>query len=148
MASKKEGDSAFDYESWPEMRNNRMKSLLAVALVAMALSACSVGNAGWSATTDAKPNAVRSGDSLTKDERHRLYTAALAASESPLGSDLFTDVCKKIGIYDADGTPNDRYMPFVTEHVNWGMKSETQQFRQEINTKEKARDYIDKHLPR
>ena len=124
-----------------------MKLLLAIALVAIALSACSVGNAGGSATTDGKPNAVRNGDSLTKDEKHRLYTAALAASDSPLESEIFKEVCKTIGIFDAGGTPNDNYLPFVSAHVDWAMKTETEQFKREINTKEKAREYISKYLP-
>ena len=121
-----------------------MKSLLATILVAMMLSACSSGNSRTATATsgDPKPDPV----SFTNDEKHRLYSAALAASESPLDTDLFKEVCKEIGIFDPDGTPNDNYMVFVTEHVDWGMKSETEQFRREINTKEKARGYIDRHL--
>ena len=46
-----------------------------------------------------------------------------------------------------DGKPNDNYMTFVAAHVDWGMKAEIEQFRREINTREKAREYISKHLP-
>ena len=84
---------------------------------------------------------------LTEDERHRLYSAALAASDSPLDNDLFKDVCRKIEIFDANGRPNENYMAFVSAHVDWGMRSETDQFRQEINSREKARQYISQHLP-
>src|SRR3990172_10312619 len=84
--------------------------------------------------------------SFTNDEKHRLYSAALAASESPLDTDLFKDVCKKIGIFDPDGTPNDNYIAFVSEHVDWSLKSETDQFRHEIDSKDKARKYIAEHL--
>ena len=84
---------------------------------------------------------------LNEDEKHRLYSAALAASESPLDTDTFKKVCREIGIVDARGRANDQYMGFVSEHVNWGMKPETEQFRQEINTQEKAREYITRHLP-
>ena len=108
--------------------------------MAICLSTCS--SCGWATRARSEPSR------LTEDEKHRLYSAALAASESPLDTDLFKDVCKKIGIFDANGNPNDNYMAFVSEHVNWGMKSETGQFRQEINTKEKARGYVDRHLPR
>jgi hypothetical protein len=118
-----------------------MKTVLAIALMAFFFSACSSGAA---TSADRKTGAV----SLTLDEKHRLYSAALAASESPLDTDLFKDVCRKIGIFDAAGNPNDNYMAFVTEHVDWGMKAETNQFRQEINSKEKARDYVSRHLPR
>jgi thioredoxin-related protein len=112
-------------------------SLLVIALVALFLSACA--SAGLSS---AKNPASR----LTEDEKHRLYSAALAASESPLDTETFKDVCQKIGIYDASGRPNDQYMAFVSQHVDWGIKPETNQFRQEINSKDKAREYIKQHL--
>ena len=83
---------------------------------------------------------------LTEDEKHRLYAAALAASESPLDTATFKDVCRKIGIFDEAGQPNDYYMTFVSEHINWGMKSKTEEFRQQIDTKEKARAYVSHHL--
>ena len=118
-----------------------MKTVLAIALMAFFFSACSSG-----AATSA--NRKSGAGSLTLDEKHRLYSAALAASESPLETDLFKDVCRKIGIFDGNSKPNDNYMAFVTEHVNWGMKSQTDQFRHEINTKEKAREYINQHLRR
>jgi hypothetical protein len=38
-------------------------------------------------------------------------------------------------------------MTFVQEHVQLGMKTETNQFRLEINTKERAQEYVLKHLP-
>jgi hypothetical protein len=121
-----------------------MKSLLAMILIAIMFSSCSSGNSKTATATSADP---RTGTvSFTNDEKHRLYSAALAASESPLDTDLFKDVCKKIGVFDSDGTPNDNYMAFVSEHVDWGMKSQTDEFRREIDSKDKAREYIRKHL--
>ena len=111
--------------------------LVALALVAVLVSGC--GSAG---STSARRAAGR----LTDDERHRLYSAALAASESPLDSDTFKDVCREIGIFDAEGRPNDQYMAFVSQHVNWGVRSEAEAFRREINSKEKATKYIAQHL--
>ncbi len=110
-------------------------SLLVITLIALFFSGCT--------STSARNPASR----LTEDEKHRLYSAALAASESPLDTDTFKKVCREIGIVDAHGRSNDQYMAFVSEHVNWGMKPETEQFRQEINTQEKAREYITRHLP-
>jgi len=116
-----------------------MKTILAIVLIALSLSACrSLGS-----VTSLRNDRVR----LAEDEKHRLYTAALAESESPLDSDLFREVCKKIGIFNADGKPNDNYMTFVAAHVDWGMKAEIEQFRREIDTRKKAREYISKHLP-
>ena len=118
-----------------------MKLMVAASLIALCLSGCSSYGSG--PTTASRNDGAR----LTDDEKHRLYTAALAASESPLDNDVFKKVCKKIGIFDADGSPNDNYMGFVTAHLEWAMKSETEQFKLEINTKEKAREYIEKYLP-
>ncbi len=119
-----------------------MKPILAIALLAFFASACSSGKSSAAASEADGQSAA----SLSHEEKHRLYTAALAASESPLDTDLFKEVCKKIGIFDAEGSPNDNYMAFVQEHVAWGMKTETSQFRLEINTKEKAQEYVTKHL--
>lgn len=116
-----------------------MKSLAAIALIAFSLSACIQGG-----STGTSRKAV---GLLSEDEKHRLYTAALAASESPLDTDLFKDVCKKIGIFDANGNPNDRYLKFVTEHVDWGLKAESDQFRREVTSREKARQYVASNLP-
>ena len=91
-------------------------------------------------------NAARGEPLLTEDEKHRLYAAALAASESPLDTATFKDVCRKIGIFDEAGQPNDYYLTFVSEHINWGMKSDTEEFRQQIDTKEKARAYVSHQL--
>jgi hypothetical protein len=121
-----------------------MKSLLTTILVAIMLSACSSGKSN---TTTATPGESEAGTvAFTNDEKHRLYSAALAASESPLDTDLFKEVCRKIGIFDPDGTPNENYLPFVTEHVDWGTQPENHQFKREIDSKEKARKYINEHL--
>ncbi len=111
--------------------------LLIVTLIALYVSGCG----------SASSNTVRNASArLTEDEKHRLYSAALAASESPLDNDTFKDVCRQIGIFDAHGKPNNQYMAFVSRHVNWHAQSDAQQFRNEINSKDKARDYIKKHL--
>ena len=123
-----------------------MKSLLATILVAMMISGCSSVSSRMGAATSGTPNPGTV--SLTDDEKHRLYSAGLAASESPLDTALFKDVCKKIGIFDADGTPNDNYMPFVTAHFEWSTSAESEEFRRQINTREKAKVYLEKHLPK
>jgi len=83
---------------------------------------------------------------LSEDEKHRLYAAALAASESPVDSEIFKRVCRQIEIFDATAKPNDRYMAFVSAHLDWATKAQTEEFRSQINTPEKARQYIDEHL--
>ena len=121
-----------------------MKSIATFVLISaligtpiwLSLSACT-SSAGTSTASD----------TLTDDGKHRLYSAALAASESPLESETFAQVCRKIGIFDDHGNQNDRYLGFVSAHLEWAMKAETNAFKREINTREKASDYINKHLP-
>jgi len=114
------------------------KLTLATALLALTFSAVScTGNAR-----------MASRNTLSEDEKHRLYSAALAATEAPLESELFKDVCRRIGIFDAEGKPNNNYMSFVSTHVEWVMKAQTAQFKAEINSTNKAREYISRHLPR
>jgi thioredoxin-related protein len=117
-----------------------MKRVIVIALVAISMSACS--------TSSSPVVSYGNGSSrlLTADEKHRLYSAALVVSESPLDNDTFKAVCRQIGIFDAEDKPNANYMAFVQEHVEWGMKPETEQFKREINTKEKAQEYIKRYL--
>lgn len=114
-----------------------MKSFIVATLIALSVAGCS--SKGSTATS-------ASASQLSEDQKHRLYSAALAASESPLDNDTFKKVCREIGIFDAHGKPNDQYMKFVSEHVAWGTNSRTEEFRREINSKQKAREYISRHL--
>ncbi len=120
-----------------------MKSILAVVLIGISLSISMSACTGTTGTSTAKADPV----GLTEDEKHRLYAAALAASEFPLESATFKEVCGKIGIFNPQGNPNDNYMGFVAAHIEWAMKPESEPFKREINTKEKAREYISKNAP-
>ncbi len=113
-------------------------TILAMALLTFAVSNCAIRS-----NTISSVNA----NALTEVEKHRLYSAALAASDSPLESEIFKSVCRKIGIFDAGGAPNDSYVSFVSAHVDWAMKAENSPFKAEINSRDKARNYISRHLP-
>jgi len=115
-----------------------LKVIAAIGLIAILSSACS--------SLGSRAGSVNTARGLSEDQRHRLYAAALAASESPLDTATFKHVCQRIGIFDASGKPNDQYMAFVSQHVNWGMQSEASEFRHEINSKDKALEYINQHL--
>lgn len=116
----------------------KLKFIAGAALIAFFFAGCSrlVSRAGQS------DGARRFSD----DQKHRLYSAALAASDSPMDTKAFADVCGTIGIFDAKGNPNDQYMLFVSRHVDWANRIETDEFRREIDSKEKARAYIAKYL--
>jgi hypothetical protein len=115
------------------------KQFLALGFTALLLASTSCG--AGTANLDRKPST-----SLTEDEKHRLYAAALAASESPVDSEIFKQVCRQIEIFDATGKPNDRYLQFVSVHVDWATTAQTDAFRSQINTPEKARQYINQRL--
>ena len=83
---------------------------------------------------------------MSDDQKHRLYSAALAASDSPMDTRAFADVCRTIGIFDPQGKPNDQYISFVSRHVDWADRTETEEFRREIDSKEKPQAYIAKNL--
>lgn len=118
-----------------------MKSILRIILIGISLAMSSA------CTSSSGTSAARVGTaSFTEDEKHCLYSAALAASESPLESETFKEVCKKIEIFDAHGNPNDNYMSFVKAHIDWAMKTDNEPFKREINTREKAREYLKHHL--
>ena len=121
-----------------------MKLIVAAALVVFFLAGCSHRDSSTSAANAAEVQPAR--NSMSEDEKHRLYTAAMAVSESPLDTELFSDVCKKIGIYDDNGKQTDKYMSFVQAHIDWVTRRENEQFRQEINSQEKARHYLTAHL--
>jgi len=120
-----------------------MKAILAIVvmanLIGMSLIGCTKGS-GTSAAPAGAPG-------LTLDQKHRLYTAALVASESPFESEILKKVCQAIGIFDAHGEQNENYLEFVQAHIEWAMKSEIGAFKREIDSREKAREYIRKHLP-
>jgi hypothetical protein len=117
-------------------RRTKQCGLFGVVLVALLAYGCGA----------ASSTANNASGRLTEDGKHRLYAAALAASDSPMDTTTFGDVCRKIGIFDERGKPNDRYMAFVSRHIAWGTDSETEAFRREINSKEKARAYVQQHM--
>ena len=117
-----------------------MKLVSTIAAIIVCASICS--SCGTRSNTTGRANAPQ----LTENEKHRLYAAALAASDSPLDSDLFKTVCQKIEIFDASGKPTQHYMSFISDHIQWSMEPANREFGHEINTPEKARQYISQHL--
>jgi hypothetical protein len=126
-----------------------MKSILALVLLTMAWSACGASNHSGAPTTAVSEAKAGQPASLTEDEKHRLYATALIATDSQLHTELFQKVCQQIGIMNSDGIPNENYTRFVSEeHWQWLSKPEAAEFKQEINTRAKANEYLKQHLPR
>jgi hypothetical protein len=81
-----------------------------------------------------------SSSSMSDDNKHRLFQAG-AASGDP---ELNRKVWQKLGFLKANGSLNEDYGPFVKEHFGWIFKNTD--FIQTINTKEKARAYVEEHI--
>jgi hypothetical protein len=118
---------------------HKLKFIAGAALVAILFAGCSSVVSRANKTNDGPAR-------FSDDQKHRLYSAALAASDSPMDTKAFADVCRTIGIFDIKGKPNDRYIVFVSQHVEWANRIEPEEFRREIDSKEKARAYIAKYL--
>lgn len=79
--------------------------------------------------------------SLSDDEKHRLYHAALMTSDQ----ELIRRVSVRMGLMNEDFTPGAEWEQFITNHVGWVLRNAS--FIQSINTEEKAREYVNDNLP-
>jgi len=78
---------------------------------------------------------------LPEDDKHKLYQAAGMTGDT----ELIRRVSIKIGLMDEDFTPGENYQTFVQEHAIWALRNTD--FIQSVNTAEKARAYVQTHMP-
>lgn len=78
--------------------------------------------------------------SMNEDEQHKLFHAASATRDGA----VMNRVWRKLGLTDADGTPNDKYAEFTKDHIAWLFRNAD--FLQEIDNEQKARAYVDAHI--
>jgi hypothetical protein len=88
-------------------------------------------------TTSSEPG---KSSSLSEDNRHKLFQAASTSQDN----ELMKKVNRKLGLLDADGTPDKTYAVFVKDHVVWIFRNTD--WIAEYNTPEKARAYVDEHI--
>jgi len=86
-------------------------------------------------------NSVSSVSSLSDDDKHKLFQAGAMTGDSELAQ----RVNVKIGILNEDFTPTDEYPGFLGDHVTWSFQDTD--FIKTLNTPEKAKAYVDEHLP-
>ena len=79
--------------------------------------------------------------SMSDDDKHKLYYAASFTGEA----ELVRRVSVKLGLTDDDFVPRDNYQQFMQDHIGWVMRNTD--FVQEINSREKARAYVNEHFP-
>ncbi|HSE30943.1 MAG TPA: hypothetical protein VLA93_05160 [Pyrinomonadaceae bacterium] len=87
--------------------------------------------------SDTTPN---SSSSMSDDDKHKLYFAATVTKDT----ETMVRVWKKLGLTDADGTPNEAYREFAKDHIGWLIQNTD--FMQEMNTEEKGRAYVEAHI--
>jgi hypothetical protein len=80
--------------------------------------------------------------SLSTDDRHKLFQAAGAMGDDALR----IEVSKKLGLLDANGQPTAAFEPFTNEHLGWAMKNI--EFIKEHMPPDKAKEYVNKHMPK
>ena len=80
-------------------------------------------------------------DSLSEDEKHKLYYAANATGDV----ELMRRVNVKLGILDEDFTPGEKYEEFARAHIAWAGRN--YEWVLSMNTPEKARAYVNEHMP-
>src|SRR5882724_8454242 len=78
--------------------------------------------------------------SMSDDDQHKLFQAASMTQDT----ELMHRVWKKLGLWNEDDTPAEGYGAFAKDHILWVFKSAD--FIQSVNTPEKARAYVDKHI--
>lgn len=94
-----------------------------------------------SSNSSSSSSSSTSSAELSEDEKHRLFQAAATTGDQELQRRVWV----KIGILNEDFTQGDKFAEFAGEHIRWVFRN--YQWIAEINTPEKARAYIDEHLP-
>lgn len=83
----------------------------------------------------------KSAANMSDDDKYKLFYAATQTRDPAIQ----TDVAKKIGLVNSDGTPTDYYKKFVDGAMGWAQKNLA--FVQEVNTPDKAKEYVKSHTP-
>jgi hypothetical protein len=79
--------------------------------------------------------------SMSDDDKYKLFYAATQTKDPAIQA----DIGKKIGLVNSDGTPTDYYKKFIDGAMGWAQKNLA--FVQEVNTPEKAKEYVKSHTP-
>ena len=98
-------------------------------------------NSTTNSTPDVDANSNASASSLSSEDKHKLFQAASMTGDSA----VINRVYLKLGLFKDDYTPTDEYQQFAREHAAWVFSN--MDFIRSIATPEKARAYIDEHLP-
>jgi hypothetical protein len=79
---------------------------------------------------------------MSEDDKHKLFQAVGVAQEPA----LIIEATQKMGLADSSGNPTPAMEPFMKAHYDWAMKNAD--FVKEHMTKEKAKEYATKNMPK
>jgi hypothetical protein len=107
----------------------RFKSTILALLIGLSLVSLACSKSDGTATN------------MSDDDKYRLVFAA-AKTGDPV---IMDNVGKKLGFANPDGTPNEAAKKFMAGGPAWGEKNEA--FAKEVDTPEKAKAYVNSHMP-
>ena len=90
---------------------------------------------------NASSSSSTSASSMSEEDKHKLYHAAGVTGDG----ELIRRVSVKIGLMNDDYTEGDHFQEFMAEHFRWAIRNTD--FIQSVNTKEKARAYVNANFP-
>ena len=79
---------------------------------------------------------------MSNDDKHKLYQAAINTRDSR----LIQQVTQTLGLSDSNGSLTPAFAPFVKEHADWASKNFD--FVKQFTAPEKAKEYVNSHLPK
>ena len=92
-------------------------------------------------TSSSSTSSTAADDSLSTDEKHRLFQAAAITGDIELQRRVWV----KLGIIEEDFSQGDKYYEFATAHGPWVVRN--YQWVATMDTAEKGRAYVNEHLP-
>ena len=97
-------------------------------------------NYNRNSNTNSNTNTTDTSSTMSDDDKHKLFQAGASSQDAELNRKVWD----KLGFLKADGTPNDKYVAFLKEHVVWLFRNS--EFMQTINPPAKAREYVNEHI--
>lgn len=79
---------------------------------------------------------------MSEDDKHKLFQAVGVAQDTA----LILEATQKMGLADGNGNPTPAMQPFIQAHTDWARKNS--EFVMEHMSKEKAKEYATKNMPK
>lgn len=79
---------------------------------------------------------------MSEDDKHKIFQAVGMTRDMDLAAEVF----QKIGLIDSNKQPTPAYDPFLKAHTEWATKNAD--FIKEYMTADKAREYVNTHMPK